>query len=109
EGHLVRDPALLRHHAMAVVRSIANCDVSPYDGSGPQALLLGILFGADSHMPNMANEEFLKTYSKPGITKALKVEGLAELQTGKLMRAALMNHVGEGGHWVPDAAGFATA
>ncbi|RFD19485.1 hypothetical protein DY926_11075 [Komagataeibacter melaceti] len=25
------------------------------------------------------------------------------------MRAALMNHVGEGGHWVPDAAGFATA
>ncbi|MCE2576717.1 ParB/RepB/Spo0J family partition protein [Komagataeibacter sp. FNDCR2] len=109
EGHLVRDPALLRHHAMTVVRSIANCDVSPYDGSGPQALLLGVLFGADSYMPNMANEEFLKTYSKPGITKALKVEGLAELQTGKLMRAALMNHVGEGGHWVPDAAGFATA
>ncbi|GBQ41289.1 plasmid partitioning protein [Komagataeibacter saccharivorans] len=109
EGHLVRDPALMRHHAMTVVRSIANCDVSPYDGSGPQALLLGILFGADSHMPNMAVEDFLKTYSKAGITRAVQAEGLPEQATGKLMRAALINHVGPGGHWVPDVAGFAGA
>gem|GEM_PF-3875978 len=79
-----------------------------HSGSGISAQLLGVLFNADTHMPSLAFEEFLKTYSKPGITKAVQALGLAEQATGKLMRASLINHVGQG-HWVPPEAGFAQA
>ncbi len=106
EGVLVRDPDLLRTHTMAVLRSVANCDVSLHSGSGIAAQLLGVLFDADVQMPNMAFDEFLKTFSKAGITTAVEAEGLAAQSTGKLMRAALIAHVGEG-RWVPEAAGFA--
>lgn len=106
EGVLVRDPELLRTHTMAVLRSVANCDVSLHSGSGIAAQLLGVLFDADVQMPNMAFDEFLKTFSKAGITTAVEAEGLAAQSTGKLMRAALIAHVGEG-RWVPEAAGFA--
>ncbi|MFT8718486.1 ParB N-terminal domain-containing protein [Acetobacter sp.] len=105
EGVLVRDPATLREAALDVLASFMNCEVSMHSGSGLPAQLLGVLFGADAHMPNMAFEAFLKTYSKPGITKAVKAEGLEEKPTGKAMREALMGHVGEG-RWVPEAAGF---
>ncbi|GBQ21557.1 chromosome partitioning nuclease protein ParB [Acetobacter estunensis NRIC 0472] len=105
EGVLVRDPATLRKASLEVLGSFMNCEVSMHSGSGLPALLLGVLFGADAHMPNMAFEAFLKTYSKSGITKAVKAEGLEEKPTGKAMREALMGHVGEG-RWVPEAAGF---
>lgn len=106
EGVLVRDPALLRTHTMAVLKSIANCDVSMHSGSGISAQLLGVMFDADALMPNMAFDEFLTTFSKPGITKAVEAEGLPGQATSKLMRAALIAHVGEG-RWVPEAVGFA--
>ncbi|WP_291365181.1 ParB/RepB/Spo0J family partition protein [Acetobacter sp. UBA5411] len=105
EGVLVRDPATLRKASLEVLGSFMNCEVSMHSGSGLPAQLLGVLFGADAHMPNMAFEAFLKTYSKSGITKAVKAEGLEEKPTGKAMREALMGHVGEG-RWVPEAAGF---
>jgi ParB family transcriptional regulator, chromosome partitioning protein len=108
EGLPVRDPDLLRGHAIAVLKSAANCDVSLHSGSGISAQLLGVLFDADAQMPNMAFEEFLKTFSKPGITRAIEAEGLAAQSTGKEMRAALIAHVGEA-RWLPPAAGFAQA
>jgi len=108
DGLLVREPALLREHALAVMKSAANCGVSMHSGSGLPARVLGLLFDADRHMPNMAFEDFLKTFSKPGLTKAVQAEGLQPKGTGKDMRAALMAQVGEG-RWVPDAAGFAQA
>ncbi|MBB2157914.1 ParB/RepB/Spo0J family partition protein [Gluconacetobacter diazotrophicus] len=108
EGLLVREPDLLRGHAIAVLKSVANCDVSLHSGSGISAQLLGVLFDADAQMPNMAFEAFLKTFSKPGITKAIEAEGLAAQSTGKQMRAALIAHVGET-RWLPPAAGFAQA
>ncbi|WP_336718724.1 ParB N-terminal domain-containing protein [Asaia bogorensis] len=108
EGVLVRDPDLLRQHAITVLKSISSCEISMHSGSGLSAQLLGVLFSADAHMPSLAFEEFLKTYSKPGITKAVQALGLTEQATGKLMRASLMNHVGQG-HWVPPEAGFAQA
>ena len=108
EGVLVRDPATLREAAVDVLASFMNCDVSMHSGSGMAAQLLGVLFGADAHMPNMAFEEFLKTYSKPGIAKVMKSEGLDEQPTGKAMREALLAHVGKG-RWVPEAAGFSEA
>lgn len=108
EGELVRDEALIRRHALESLGGFMNCEVSLHSGSGMAAELLGCLFDADTHMPNMADEDFLKTYSKPGITKAVQAHGLAPLNTGKEMRAALLNAVGDG-HWVPEAAGFAQA
>ncbi|MBB2157349.1 ParB N-terminal domain-containing protein [Gluconacetobacter diazotrophicus] len=108
EGLLVRDPALLRIHAVAVLKSLVNCDVSTHSGSGLIAQVMGLLFDADARMPNMAFEEFLKTFSKPGITRAIEAEGLAAQSTGKEMRAALIAHVGEA-RWLPPAAGFAQA
>lgn len=108
EGSLVRDEKLIRRHAVTVLQSILNCDVSMHSGSGLPAQLVGVLFGADQKMPSMAFEAFLKCYSKPGITKAVQAEGLAPQNTGKEMRAVLMNHVGEG-HWLPEVASFAQA
>ncbi|MBF0856556.1 ParB/RepB/Spo0J family partition protein [Gluconobacter oxydans] len=108
EGGLVRDEKLIRRHAVSVLQSILNCEVSMHSGSGLPAQLVGILFGADQKMPSMAFEPFLKCYSKSGITKAVQAEGLAPQNTGKEMRAALMNYVGEG-HWLPEVASFAQA
>lgn len=108
EGVMVRDEELLREQALAVLKSAASCDVSMHSGSGLPAQVMGILFDADAQMPNMAFEDFLKTMSKAGISKAMEAEGLAPLATGKAMRAALIAHVGEG-RWVPPAAGFAQA
>ncbi len=108
EGELVRDEALIRRHALESLGGFMNCEVSMHSGSGMAAELLGCLFDADTHMPSMADEDFLKTYSKPGITKAVQAHGLAPLNTGKEMRAALLHAVGDG-HWVPEAAGFAQA
>ena len=108
EGELVRDEALIRRHALESLAGFMNCEVSMHSGSGMAAELLGCLFNADAHMPTMADEAFLKTYSKPGITKAVQAHGLAPLNTGKEMRAALLNAVGDG-HWVPETAGFAQA
>lgn len=110
EGVLVRDPALLRQQSMAVLRSVTNCGVSLHSGSGITAQLMGVLFDADSQMPNMAFEDFLKTMSKPGLTKAVQEAGLetGPKDTGKVMRAAMIAHLGEG-RWVPPAAGFAQA
>lgn len=106
DGVLVRDPAVLRNAALEVLCSFMNCEVSMHSGSGLPAQILGVLFNADAHMPTMAFEDFLKTYSKPGITKAVQAEGLEEKPTGKAMREALMAHVGEK-RWVPEPATFA--
>jgi len=108
EGLVVRDPALIRQHAIAVLKSVANCRTSLHSGSGITAQLLGLMVDADAQMPDMAVEDFLKTYSKPGITKALQAERLLPRNTGKDMRAALIAHVGQG-CWVPPEAGFAQA
>ena len=106
EGVLVRDPDLLRSTALGVLGTFMNCGLSQHSGSGLAAQILGVLFGADAYMPTMAFEEFLKSYSKPGITKAVQAEGLAEKPTGKAMREALMAHVGDK-RWVPEPATFA--
>ncbi|MBO1326196.1 ParB/RepB/Spo0J family partition protein [Acetobacter sp. TBRC 12305] len=106
EGVLVRDPGVLRHHAVAVLKSVANCTVSLHSGSGLPAQIMGLLFNADAHMPSMAFEDFLKCYSKPGIMNAGQGLGLAAHETGKGMRQAILAHVGQDGRWVPAAAGF---
>ncbi|MCP1213871.1 ParB/RepB/Spo0J family partition protein [Acetobacter okinawensis] len=109
EGVLIRDPALLRQEAVSVLKNIANCTVSQHSGSGVTAQLMGLLFDADAQMPNMAFDDFLKCFSKPGIMEAGKGLNLLPRNTGKEMRTAIMAHVGSDGRWVPEQAGFGPA
>ena len=51
----------------------------------------------------MADEEFLKTLSKGGIENAVRGLGLAPRNTGKEMRAALLEHVGQDRYVLPEA------
>jgi hypothetical protein len=109
EGVLIRDPALLRQEAVAVLKNVANCTISRHSGSGVTARLMGLLFDADAQMPNMAFDDFLKCFSKPGIMEAGKALKLLPRNTGKEMRHAIMAHVGADGRWVPEQAGFGPA
>ncbi|MCX2567615.1 hypothetical protein OQ496_14340, partial [Acetobacter suratthaniensis] len=109
EGVLIRDPALLRQEAVAVLKNVANCTISQHSGSGLTAQLMGLLFDADAQMPNMAFDDFLKCFSKPGIMEAGKALKLLPRNTGKEMRNAIMAHVGAEGRWVPEQAGFGAA
>ncbi|MCI1411985.1 MAG: ParB/RepB/Spo0J family partition protein [Acetobacter peroxydans] len=109
EGVLIRDPALLRQEAVAVLKNVANCTISRHSGSGVTARLMGLLFDADAQMPNMAFDDFLKCFSKPGIMEAGKALKLLPRNTGKEMRHAIMAYVGAEGRWVPEQAGFGPA
>ncbi|WP_168200147.1 ParB/RepB/Spo0J family partition protein [Acetobacter vaccinii] len=109
EGVLIRDPALLRQEAVSVLKNVANCTISQHSGSGVTAQLMGLLFDADAQMPNMAFDDFLKCFSKPGIMEAGKALNLLPRNTGKEMRNAIMAHVGPEGRWVPEQAGFGSA
>ncbi|MBR0560484.1 ParB/RepB/Spo0J family partition protein [Neokomagataea anthophila] len=107
EGDLVRDETIIRAQVGAVLASFMNCEVSAHSGSGKAALLLGCLFEADRVMPHMAHEDFLKAYSKAGITAVAEALTLEPQDTGKATRAAVLNAVG-GGYWVPEVARFAS-
>lgn len=73
------------------------------------AQLMGLLFDADAHIPNLAFDEFLKCFSKSGIMEAGAALKLLPRNTGKEMRTAIMAHVGSEGRWVPTQAGFGPA
>ena len=92
-----------------MLKNVANCTISRHSGSGLTAQLMGLLFNADAQMPNMAFEDFLKCFSKPGIMEAGKALNLLPRNTGKEMRNAIMAHVGPEGRWVPEQAGFGPA
>ena len=71
--------------------------------SGPVARVAGDAIGADAFLPSMAKDDFLKTLSKGGIENAIRELGLAPRNTGKEMRAALIEHVGQGRYVLPAA------
>lgn len=89
------DEALLRGAAVDVLKAVLSCEKNATN-SGDWGVLVGHIVKADDHLPAMADEDFLKTLSKPGITKAIKAEGILPRNTGKEMRRALMDHVGRG-------------
>jgi len=107
DGFAVEDPEVLRHATIDVLTKIVSCASEGQEKSGDPALLLGVLFEANRHLPDFSDEEFLKSYSKGGIIKALRVEGIAPRNTGKEMRAVLVTHLA-GARWVPDVARFET-
>ncbi|NVN38792.1 chromosome partitioning protein ParB, partial [Komagataeibacter swingsii] len=86
------------------LKAVLSCEKNATN-SGDWGVLVGHIVKADDHLPAMADEDFLKTLSKPGITKAIKAEGILPRNTGKEMRRALMDLVGQG-IWVHPAARF---
>ncbi|KPH87041.1 chromosome-partitioning protein parB [Komagataeibacter intermedius AF2] len=104
DGEMALDEAVLRGAAVDVLKAVLSCEKNATN-SGDWGVLVGHIVKADDHLPAMADEDFLKTLSKPGITKAIKEEGILPRNTGKEMRHALMDHVGQG-IWVHPAARF---
>ncbi len=71
--------------------------------SGVVARVAGDAIGADAFIANMVEDEFLKTLSKGGIEDANRALGIQPRNTGKEMRAALIQHVGQGSYVLPAA------
>jgi ParB family chromosome partitioning protein len=101
-GVLTADLETIRAAARDALRSVLSCDVGA-SGSGLVARLAGTAIGADTYLPNMATEEFLKCLSKAGIQRAVSAQGMAPRNTGREMRAALVKAVGEGTYVHPSA------
>ena len=101
-GHLTSDLDVLRTSAREMLVQVLSCREGMTQ-SGVVARVAGDVIGADAFLPNMADEEFLKTLSKGGIENAVRGLGLAPRNTGKEMRAALLEHVGQGRYVLPNA------
>ena len=101
-GHLTSDLDVLRTSAREMLVQVLSCREG-LTQSGVVARVAGDVIGADAFLPNMADEEFLKTLSKGGIENAIRGLGLAPRNTGKEMRAALLEHVGQGHYVLPGA------
>jgi ParB/RepB/Spo0J family partition protein len=101
-GVLTTDLPTLRSAARGMLCSVLSCLVNA-NGSGDVARIAGASIHAEAFLPNMATDEFLPKLSKDGITKVLQAEHLLPRNTGKQMRAALTEHVGEGSWAHPEA------
>ena len=101
-GQLTSDRDLLHAAARDMLVQVLSCRVG-LSQSGPVARVAGDAIGADAFLPSMAEDDFLKTLSKGGIEKAIRELGLAPRNTGKEMRAALIEHVGQGRYVLPAA------
>jgi ParB family chromosome partitioning protein len=102
-GALTSDLAILRQAGRDLLRQVLNCSKG-WHGSGLVARIAGEAIGADQYLPNMADDEFLKTLSKAGIQRTAREAGVPVLpQTAKEIRAALLRHVGQGRFVLPQA------
>jgi hypothetical protein len=101
-GALTSDLAVLRQAGRDMLRQALNCS-KRWHGSGMVARIAGDAIGADQYLPNMADDEFLKTLSKAGIQRTARESGVPVLpQTAKEIRAALLRHVGQGRFVLPN-------
>ncbi len=101
-GHLTSDLDLLRGAARDMLVQVLSCREG-VSQSGVVARIAGDAIGADTLIANMAEDEFLKTLSKGGIEQANRALGIQPRNTGKEMRAALIQHVGQGTYVLPAA------
>ena len=102
-GHLTYDVDVLRTAARDMLVQVLSCRVG-MSQSGVVARVAGEAIDADRFLPSMADDDFLKTLSKGSIEKTIRELGLAPRNTGKEMRAALLQHVGQS-RYVPINAG----
>ena len=101
-GHLTSDLDLLRSAARDMLVQVLSCREG-VSQSGVVARVAGDAIGADAFIANMAEDEFLKCLSKGGIEQANRALGIQPRNTGKEMRAALIQHVGQGTYVLPAA------
>ena len=101
-GHLTYDVDVLRTAARDMLIQVLSCRVG-MSQSGVVARVAGQAIDADRFLPSMADDDFLKTLSKGGIEKTIRELGLAPRNTGKEMRAALLQHVGQSRYVLPAA------
>ncbi len=94
-GLITGDIDTLRASARGILAEVLSCKVG-MTGSGTVGRIAGASIRADGYLPNMAHDEFLTKLSKDGITRAVQAEKILPRNTGKEMRAALKEHVGQG-------------
>jgi ParB family chromosome partitioning protein len=104
-GRLTKDITLLRSAAREVLTTILSCRTG-YHTSGIPALIAGDTIGADTHLPNMATEEFLSCLSKAALEKTAASLGVPPGPRAKDTRAAVIEQAGKG-HFVHPNARFA--
>ncbi len=106
-GAVTSDPATLQKAARAMLAYTLSCRQN-WSGSGALARLAGDAIGADAHLPNMANAEFLSCLSKAATEGVAIGLGVPVQPTGKATRGAVIARVGEG-RWVYPQAVFSGA
>ena len=101
-GLITGDLDTLRVAARGILAEVLSCKVG-MTGSGTVGRIAGASIKADVYLPNMAHDDFLTKLSKDGIIRAVQAERILPRNTGKEMRAALKEHVGQGIYVHPGA------
>jgi ParB family chromosome partitioning protein len=104
-GVLTADRDLLRQAARKMLVGVLSCQENAFN-SGVVARVAGVTLGADTLLPNMATEDFLKCLSKSAIEKVATAEGVRVEVRGKDTRARVVERF-KTGRYVHPAAGFA--
>ncbi len=108
EGELITsDPATVRSAARAMLAYALSCRDN-WSQSGAVARIAGDSIGADSHLPNMATQEFLSCLSKAAMQGVAIGLNVPVQPTGKATRGAVIARVGEG-RWIYPQALFGAA
>ena len=71
--------------------------------SGLVARVAGDAIGADTFLPNMGTDDFLKCLSKAAMERAASALNVLPRATGKATRAAVVEHVGTSTYILPAA------
>ena len=102
-GKLTSDIELIRGAARMMLTHVLSCREGRTN-SGRVARVAGDAIGADAFLATMAEDDFLKCLSKPGIERAAREAGVAVIpKTGKEIRAALIAHVGQATYVLPES------
>jgi ParB family chromosome partitioning protein len=104
-GKLSQDADRLRVVARQMLASVLSCSLGHGD-SGLVARIAGETLGADVHLPDMANEDFLGCLSKAGLEKVASSLGVLRRPRVKETRAEVIKRA-QGGTFVHPAAHFA--
>ena len=102
---LTQDAERLRVVARQMLASVLSCSLGHGD-SGLVARIAGETLGADAHLPDMANEDFLSCLSKAGIEKVASSLGALPRPRVKETRAEVIRQA-SGSTFVHPAAHFA--
>ena len=104
-GRLTQDAERLRVVARQMLASVLSCSLGHGD-SGFVARIAGETLGADAHLPDMANEDFLGCLSKAGIEKVASRLGVPPRPRVKETRAEVIKQA-SGSTFVHPSAHFA--